>query len=92
MWGYHDDFGWWMLFGGIGMVLFWGVLLWFAVVVSRNLFGRAQSDHRETFDEAESIIRRRFASGEITEEEFQRATDALRDRRRGEHHNPGHAP
>ena len=33
--------------------------------------------HRETSDDADAILRARFARGEITEDEYRRATDAL---------------
>lgn len=33
--------------------------------------------HRETHDDPDAILRARFARGEITEDEYRRATDAL---------------
>jgi putative membrane protein len=73
MWGYHDGFGWWMLFGGISMILFWGVLVWVAIVAVRSLSGTP--GRRE--EDPEEIARRRFAAGEISEEEFRRIQRAL---------------
>ena len=60
---------WWMLFGGVGMLLFWGVLIGLVV------WGiRAVTDQRDKPLEAEDplkIAERRFARGEITFEEFE---------------------
>ncbi|MDA0232695.1 MAG: SHOCT domain-containing protein [Chloroflexi bacterium] len=78
MWGYHDGSGWWMLFGGMSMIVFWGALIWFAVFAVRSLAGdRRVSDRIGAGNDAEAIARRRFASGEISEEEFQRILAAL---------------
>ena len=73
MWGYHDGFGWWMLFGGIGMLLFWGVLAWVAIVAVRSLSGTPE----RRGEDPEEIARRRLAAGEISEEEFRRIQRAL---------------
>jgi putative membrane protein len=74
MWGYHDGFGWWMVFGGVWMLLFWGAVIWLAFFFIRSLSDRGRSSRQ---DDAEAIARRRFASGEISEEEFQRILRTL---------------
>ena len=36
MWDGHDGMGWWMLFGSIWFVIFWGLIIWgVATVVSK---------------------------------------------------------
>jgi putative membrane protein len=62
-----------MFFGGISMILFWGVLVWVAIVAVRSLSGTP--GRRE--EDPEEIARRRFAAGEISEEEFRRIQRAL---------------
>ena len=74
MWGYHDGFGWWMTFGGIGMFLFWGLIVWLVV---RLLSRTSPSSSGDQVGPAE-IAKRRFASGEITEEELDRILKRLR--------------
>lgn len=80
MWGYQDGSGWWMLFGGMGMLLFWGAVIWFGAIMFRSVTERTPSTAVQALDDPEQIIRRRFASGELNEEEFRRAVDALHKR------------
>ncbi len=69
MWGYYDGWSWlWM---AAMMVLFWGGI--FAIVVYAI---RAFSGPRGT-DQAMDVLRRRFASGEITPDEFEKTRKAL---------------
>jgi putative membrane protein len=70
---YHDMDGWWMIWGGLMMLLFWGGLVALVVWVVRSLTGQ---DHggRETPLE---IARRRYAAGEITPQEYERLTQDL---------------
>lgn len=72
MWGYHG-FGWWMAFCGIGMVLFWGLVTWAIVGLTRRPPGRAFFS-----DEPLAITSRRLASGEISEEEYDRIVKKLK--------------
>ena len=65
MWGEHDGMGWWMLFGSVWFVVFWGFVIW----VFARVLGR--SDSRESReDTALEILKRRYARGEITKEEY----------------------
>jgi putative membrane protein len=69
MWGYADGWSWlWMT---AMMVLFWGGIVALAVLAFRS-FGRSKSD-----DHAMDTLRRRFASGEITQDEFEKTRKAL---------------
>jgi putative membrane protein len=65
MWGEHEGMGWWMLFGSVWFVVFWGVIIWIAA----KLFGRDDARNRE--ESALEIARRRYARGEISREEFE---------------------
>ncbi len=74
MWGVHDGMGWWMLFGGIWMVVFWAAVIWLIVwgVSQLGRGGRARDD-----ESALDIARRRYARGEITREEFEQLRQDL---------------
>lgn len=68
MWGAHDGMGWWMLFGSVAWVLFVLIVVYAAAVLPNRDSGRIP-DNRETPLE---IAQRRYAAGEISEEQFQR--------------------
>jgi putative membrane protein len=66
MWGVHDGMGWWMLFGSIWFIVFWGAVIYFAFwAVSRI----TRDQRRE--DTPLEILKRRYARGEISREEFE---------------------
>lgn len=67
MWGAHDGMGWWMLFGMIWMVIFSGAAIWLIAWGVTQLSGRDRHDREGALD----IARRRYASGEITREQFE---------------------
>lgn len=70
MWGYDSHMsGWGWALMSVGMVLFWAVLLTAVVLAVRYLGDsrRRQSDGELTPAE---ILARRFARGEISEDEF----------------------
>ena len=62
MWGA----GMWL--GGLAMLLFWGALIVGAVLVFRLLAGLPTGDGRAS---PLDIIKRRYASGEITREQYE---------------------
>jgi putative membrane protein len=69
MWGYADGWSWlWM---AAMMVLFWGGILAIAVFAIRSFTGSKSND------QAMDVLRRRFASGEITQDEFEKTRKAL---------------
>jgi uncharacterized membrane protein len=70
MWSYFDGGNWlWM---APMMVLFWGGILVLAVVAIRAISGPKGND------EAQDILRRRLAGGEINQDEFEKTRKALR--------------
>ncbi len=72
MWHSGDGMGWWMLFGGIWMVVFWGAIIAFAVWGIRKLTDREGSGSSPTGKgDALQTAKERYARGEITKEEYE---------------------
>ncbi len=70
MWDGHDGMGWWMLWGSI----FWIVFIVAIVVVTARLSGdgrRADNTPLPPPEPPLDIARRRYASGELTRDEFE---------------------
>jgi len=72
MWLMHDGWGWWMIFGGIWMLLLWIAIIWLVVWGIRSL-----TRHREPREgtpekrDALDIAKERYAKGQISKEEFE---------------------
>ena len=58
-------------FGGFGMILFWLIIVAIAVLAIRGLINQ-EGRHSELNQSASEILKRRYAAGEISREEFQR--------------------
>jgi len=75
-WGYG-------MFGGIGMILFWGVLIILVVLLVRGVAGgwpsRSASWPRQTGSSALDILKERYAKGEISKEEYEERKKTLAD-------------
>lgn len=67
MWYMHGGWGWWMIFGAILVVLFWGGIAALAVWIIRRItrHGGASADKTPL-----DIAKERYARGEITKEQF----------------------
>lgn len=61
---YHDMDGWWVVWGAVMMIVFWGGLITFGVWTVRSFLSGQSSS-------ALDIARERFARGEINAEEFE---------------------
>ena len=73
MWGAHDGMGWWMAFGaGIWLVAITAFIYFAALLPART--ARGSHGRRET---ALEVARRRYAAGEISEDEFLRLKRTL---------------
>jgi putative membrane protein len=71
-WG---NFGWGMGFGWIFMILFWALVIFGIVYVVQAILRRAgRSGPEET---PLGILKKRYAKGEMTKEEFERMKDDL---------------
>ena len=72
MWHCSEGMGWWMMFGGILMVLFWGLVIALVVWGVKRLTERGGSGPTtpEKGDPLD-IAKERYARGEISKEEFE---------------------
>ena len=69
----YDDGSWWAWIAmSIGMLAFWGLVLWGVFLFVR---GGSSTPRRS----ADDILRERFAAGELDESEFRQRSDALRE-------------
>ena len=78
-WG-HGDVHWWGWFvGALAMVVFWGVVIWLIVGLVRGGSPRRNPGPGRHDETPKAILKRRFAAGEIDEEEYRRRLDLLRE-------------
>ena len=68
--------GWTMMIGWVLILVVLVVAVW--AVADGRWSGRGQGTGRTGEDRAESVLRERFARGEIDEEEYRRKLDELR--------------
>jgi putative membrane protein len=78
MWYWGNGVHWWgWLLGAIGMVAFWGLIVWgiwfFVASVTRR------PDHDHASGGARRILDERLARGEIDAEEYRRLRDLITD-------------
>ena len=68
MWYMHEGMGWWMVFGGVWMVIFWGGLVALTIWGITKLNRRNDSPPKH---DVLDIARERYARGEISKKEFE---------------------
>ena len=67
MWFMHEGAGWWMIFGGLWMIIFWGGLIALIVWGISRLTGQNKAaEKRQPLE----VAKERYAKGEISREEF----------------------
>lgn len=71
-WG---DYGWGMGFGWLFMVLFWALVILGVVFIFKMISERSRP--AEKGETALDILKKRYAKGEITKEEFEKMKDDL---------------
>jgi putative membrane protein len=75
MWYMHDiGWGWWLL-GSLGMVAFWGLVIWAIVALVRG--DRSATEEPRDSDRPLDILQRRLARGEISVAEYEELRDSL---------------
>jgi len=78
MFWYDHDMGWWGYAGmGLGMVVFWGLLI--AGIVGLVVFVSGDRLTRRSPATPEQILAARFARGEISETEYRDQLGVLHD-------------
>lgn len=70
-WG---DYGWGMGLGWLFMIIFWGLVIFGIAYLIQNIAKGTKKEDRESPVE---ILKKRYAKGEITKEEFERMKDDL---------------
>jgi len=71
MWFWGEGMGWWMVFGGIMMLLFWGGIIALIVWAISRLTRGGGSTSADTRHSALDIAKERYARGEITREQLE---------------------
>jgi putative membrane protein len=70
-WHGGEGWGWWMVFGGIAMLIFWGLIIWLVVWgITRLTENKRSSGGTDTGRSPLDIAKERYARGEITKEQF----------------------
>lgn len=84
MFGWHE-FGGHPFMGGVFMFLFWGLLLLAIVFLLRFLFGKTTSQDQGSPcpETAIDILKKRYAQGEISKEEFEEKMEVLNQFEKG---------
>ena len=78
MWVHMNDYGWGWAGMGLGMLLFWGVLIGAMVLLFRSSSGSGGSG-RSSEKSALDLPKERYARGEIEREEFLQKKRDLED-------------
>ena len=78
-WPDHDLTAWGWIAMTTGMLLFWGLLILFAVLLVRALNRPSGGPTETARPSAQQILAERFARGEIDEEEYGRRQETLAD-------------
>ena len=77
--GGHMDWGdgWWIVMA-LGMVLFWGLVIFTIVWLARE-FGPSRRERRDSQPDALATLDHRLAAGEISPEEYRERRAVLHD-------------
>ena len=67
MWYMHEGMGWWMVFGGVWMVVFWGGLI---ALIAWGITKLSRRDDSTPKHDSLNVAKERYAKGEIPREEF----------------------
>jgi|GEM_PF-1154878 putative membrane protein len=82
LWGGHMMPGGAIGFGFIGMLLFWGFIIYLILTLTQN---NTQSGNDQTYTlSSREILDKKYVRGEITEQEYLRKKQTLNE---GGHHN-----
>ncbi|WP_407270655.1 SHOCT domain-containing protein [Radiobacillus sp. PE A8.2] len=65
-----------MMFGGVFMLVFWGLVIWLIVLAIQKL---SQGGKSSQIDNAVNILRQRYSRGEIETDEYRQRLHELMD-------------
>lgn len=71
----HWDYGWGIGFGWFFMILFWVLVILGVIYIFKLIRGGTRKGEKE--ETALDILKKRYAKGEISKEEFERMKDDL---------------
>lgn len=73
MWGHMDGYAWGGGWGGmgLGMILFWGLVVTVLVIAGRALWIGNASSARQQDKSALELLKERYARGEIERDEYE---------------------
>jgi putative membrane protein len=71
MWPYGYGMGWGWMAGGIVMIVFWALVIAGIVILVRVAANRGVSDKGRSGETPLEILRRRYAAGDLTKEQFE---------------------
>lgn len=74
-WHMGGGWGWWMLVGWLWMLAFWALVIWAVVYLTRRLAGPPERPAANRT--ALEILEERYARGELTDDEFERARQRI---------------
>ena len=77
MWHMGNGWGWWMGFGSIWMMGYWAIIIW-AVFTFRARWSSARNRAGENAGTASEIVERRYARGELSDEQYETMWTRLR--------------
>ena len=77
MWHANDGMGWWMVFGGLFWLVALGLLAYVLAALLRPAREPRERPGEPRRDSPIEVAQRRYASGEITREEFARIREDL---------------
>lgn len=63
------DYGWGMGYGWLFMIIFWGLVVLGIIYLVQSIVRGSRNEAKES---AVEILKKRYARGEITKEEFER--------------------
>jgi putative membrane protein len=69
MWYMHDGMGWWMVFGGVWMIIFWGAVIALIVWGIKRLTRHSEAEFNK--GNPVDIAKERYAKGEITKAQYE---------------------
>lgn len=72
MWDMGNGWGWWMAFGWIWMIGLIAIVVWAVSSLARQGASREQERPRDTQATPLEVLERRYAGGELSDEQFER--------------------